>query len=318
MERMKLNLQKRYIEKILAALKLILFEGLVIFLFSNCSAQKAPVFSGENAYKYLQKQCDFGPRNPGSEGYRQCRDYLIQTMRLFADDVSTQPFLLSFSNPTTSVSATNIIARFQPNKSDRIFLCAHWDTRPWADQEPDPKQHDTPIMGANDGASGVAVLLEIATLLHTQKPEIGVDIVLFDGEDEGSEGEERSWAKGSAVFAQQLGSQFHPRFGILLDMIGDADLTIYKESFSNQYAPDAVNLVWNRAANLGVTEFIPQVGYGVFDDHIPLLEAGIPCIDLIDFNYPYWHTLKDTPDKCSPQSLEKVGRVLTSLIYEPD
>ena len=101
-------------------------------------------------------------------------------------------------------------------------------------------------------------------------------------------------------------------------MIGDSDLTIYKEAFSNQYAPDVVNLVWNRAANLGVTEFIPQVGYGVFDDHIPLLEAGIPCIDLIDFNYPYWHTLQDTPDKCSPESLEKVGRVLTSLIYESD
>ena len=163
----------------MTTLRLIFLQALVILLFSNCSAQKVPVFSGENAYKYLQKQCDFGPRNPGSEGYRQCRDYLIQTMRLFADDVFTQPFLLSFPNPTTSVSATNIIARFQPNKSDRIFLCAHWDTRPWADEDPDPKNHNSPIIGANDGASGVAVLLEIAVLLHTHKAKIGVDIVFL-------------------------------------------------------------------------------------------------------------------------------------------
>jgi len=293
----------------------ILFFHLGVLL-TSCQAQTLPVFDGNNAYKYLVKQCDFGSRAPGSRGYVECRDYLTRTLRLFADRVTTQSFMLNFSPPETNVSATNIIAQFQPEKQNRILLCAHWDTRPWADHDPDPKNRDKPILGANDGASGVAVLLEMATLFHKNKPPVGVDIVLFDGEDEGHEGIDRSYAKGSAAFARQMASHFRPQYGILLDMIGDADLQIYKEAYSNKYAPQVVEKVWSKAASLGISEFVPQVGYAIFDDHIPLLEAGIPCIDLIDFEYPYWHTLNDTPDKCSPESLEKIGRLLVALIYE--
>jgi len=294
----------------------ILFLQLFVIASLRCSAKDLPAFDGENAYKYLLKQCDFGPRNPGSQGYVKCRDYLIRTLGLFADQVSTQSFMLSFEPPPTTVSATNIIARFQPEKEERILLCAHWDTRPWADQDPDPKNHNKPILGANDGASGVAVLLQIATILHKQKPPVGVDIVLFDGEDVGHSGSERSYARGSAAFASELGGSFRPKFGILLDMIGDADLKIYQEAYSAQYAPSVVKKVWDKAALLAIDEFVPQVMYAVFDDHIPLLEVGIPCIDLIDFDYPYWHTLEDTPDKCSAESLEKIGRLLVALIYE--
>ncbi len=288
-----------------------------IFLTMNgCKSQSIPVFGKENAYNYLKKQCEFGPRVPGSAGHQQCREYLIQTLQGYADNVTPQVFMFSFGGPMRTVSATNIIAAFQPGKSDRVLLCAHWDTRPWADRDPDPKNFTKPVMGANDGASGTAVLLEMARLLHIQKPNIGVDIVLFDAEDAGNYGNDRSWAKGSEAFAREFRSKYFPRFGILLDMIGDAELSIYKEQFSVKYAAPVVDLVWNKAALLGISEFVPAIKFSVFDDHIPLLENGIPCIDLIDFDYPYWHTIEDTPDKCSASSLGKVGRVLTHIIYE--
>lgn len=298
-----------------------IFKIIALLFFSlamGCGARPLPIFDSENAYALLIKQCDFGPRAPGTAGHQKCRDFLIQTLRSYADEVNTQPFMLSYKAPdgqSHSAAAANIIANFQPDKSERILLCAHWDTRPWADMDANPANRNKPIIGANDGASGVAVLLEIARLLSQSKPQVGVDIILFDGEDAGHHGEDRSYALGSAAFARQKDPQYRPRWGILLDMIGDANLTIYQEDFSLRYAPAVVEKVWNKAAELGIGEFIPQSGYGIFDDHIPLLEAGIPCIDLIDFDYPSWHTTLDTPDKCSASSLEKVGRLLVALIY---
>jgi len=298
-------------------IKVFLFISLFMLITtSGCISQSIPAFNSENAYNYLKKQCDFGPRVPGSSGHQQCKDYLMRTLQWYADQVSPQVFMFSFGNPKQTFSATNIIAKFQPGKSERILLCAHWDTRPWADRDPDPNNVKKPVLGANDGASGVAVLLEMARLLNSQKPNIGVDIVFFDAEDAGNYGDDRSWAKGSEAFAREFRSKYFPRFGILLDMIGDADLSIYKEQFSAQYAAPIVNLVWNKAAQMGLNEFVPAIKYSVFDDHIPLLEAGIPCIDLIDFDYPYWHTVEDTPDKCSASSLGKVGQLLTNIIYE--
>ena len=293
---------------------------LIVFLaFAiHCAARQLPPFDGKSAYNFLLKQCDFGPREPGSVGHQECQNYLAQTLRAYADQVSTQSFMLAFKTPTgepRSAQATNIIANFQPNMGERVLLCAHWDTRPWADRDPNPANRSKPILGANDGASGVAVLLEVARILAQNKPTVGVDIILFDGEDVGHEGQERSYARGAAAFAAQADPQYRPRLGILLDMVGDTDLAIYKEANSTQYAPAIVEKVWNKADELGIGEFIPQTSYAIFDDHIPLLEAGIPCIDLIDFDYPHWHTLQDTPDKCSAASLEKVGRLLVGLIY---
>ncbi|RPH99237.1 MAG: M28 family peptidase [Calditrichaeota bacterium] len=290
----------------------------VIMLGSTLNGAGAPVphFSGEKAFVFLKAQCEFGPRNPGSAGHDRCRDYLLSTLKKSTPDVTTQIFSYSLPAFKSVMKGANIIARFHSQKKDRILLCAHWDTRPWADEETLPEKRKMPVMGANDGASGVAVLLHLAELLASQPPDIGVDIVLFDAEDAGDHFQNRSWALGSAAFARDLLRTMRPRFGILLDMIGDADLNVYQEAFSTQYAGFIVQRVWQKAAELGEPCFIPQVGYSVYDDHIPLLEAGVPCIDIIDFEYPYWHTLHDTPDKCSPTSLESIGRVITAIIYE--
>ena len=276
---------------------------------------EVPKFDSQKAFSFLLKQCEIGPRNPGSEGHRRGREYLQVTLAQYADSVRTQPFPLRFGSPEQTEEAYNIIARFQPEKKERILLCAHWDTRPWADEDPDPKNHDTPVLGANDGASGVAVLLEVARLLHKHKPPVGVDIVLFDGEDAGTSGRMNSWAQGAQYFARTLAPRDRPVFGVLIDMIGDADLVITKEANSLSAARPVVERVWKIARDLGCTAFKPTLGSSIMDDHIPLLQAGIPCIDLIDLDYPYWHTVSDTPDKCSAASLDQVGRVLVHLIY---
>jgi len=226
-----------------------------------------------------------------------------------------QPF--PFTNLRTGKSYTlyNIVASFG-QQGRRILLAAHWDTRPWADRDPNPKNRNRPIIGANDGASGVAVLLEIAHHLKAQPPQVGVDIVLFDGEDSGREGHDDEFLQGSRYFAAHKSPDYVPEFGIVVDMVGDRELTLYIEQNSFRYARQVVDRVWRKAEELGITEFIRDARYQVVDDHLPLLEVGIPCIDVIDFEYPYWHTLEDTPDKCSPESLEKVGQVLLHVIYE--
>jgi Zn-dependent M28 family amino/carboxypeptidase len=200
------------------------------------------------------------------------------------------------------------------------LLCAHWDTRPRAEQDPDKSKRNKPILGANDGASGVAVLLELASLLRTKAPPIGIDIALFDGEDYGAEGDHANYLLGSRYFAKNRPSSYLPRFGVLLDMVGDKNLELPKEGFSVRYAPGVVNLVWSTARELGISQFVDAAGEDIIDDHLPLNEAGIPTIDLIDFNYPdptnrFWHTHQDIPENCSPESLEAVGAVLVHVLY---
>jgi Zn-dependent M28 family amino/carboxypeptidase len=200
------------------------------------------------------------------------------------------------------------------------LLCAHWDTRPRADHDQNIERRNEPILGANDGASGVAVLLEIASLMSKQPPPVGVDIVLFDGEDYGLEGDTPNYLLGSRHFADTKPPEYVPRFGILLDMVGDRSLEISKEGNSVAFAPDIVELVWATARSLNCPEFVDVVVEPITDDHVPLNEAGIKTVDLIDFRYPdethrYWHTHEDTPDKCSVESLEVVGTVLTHVVY---
>ena len=297
-------------------MKIAIIVLLFVSIFHGCKAQPLPQFDETRAYEHLIKQCAFGPRVPGTEGHKKCLEYLINELDKWADQVTTQKFTHSFGQPTTSVMATNIIAHFQPKKSDRILLGAHWDTRPWADEDPNLENRSKPVLGANDGASGVAVLLEIARLISLYKPKVGVDIVFFDAEDAGTAGNNKSWAVGSQVFAREKAIDYQPRFGIILDLIGDADLQIHIEQHSIMYAPHIVDLVWDKAENLGISEFIRTPKFAVFDDHVPLLEAGIPCIDVIDFDYPHWHTVEDTPDKCSAESLGKVGRTVIAVLYE--
>jgi glutaminyl-peptide cyclotransferase len=290
--------------------------GLLFFLglFCSCASNSPPKFDGTEAFQYLTAQCQLGPRNPGSEGHQRAKEYLFDQLRRNTDLVKTQEFVYQDTSGGKKLELTNIIASFYPDKRERILLCAHWDTRPTADRDPDSSLREKPILGANDGGSGVAVLLEIARIVSQKKPKWGVDIILFDGEDYGPEGELDKFCLGSKYFGKNKGA-YKPEFGILLDMIGDKDLNIYKEGYSSRYAKKVVDLVWGTAQKLKIDCFNDSTKYFVYDDHIPLLAVGIPCIDLIDFDYPYWHTTQDTPDKCSPESLQKIGQALVEILY---
>jgi glutaminyl-peptide cyclotransferase len=291
----------------------------LVFLFLlgllyGCASSFPPKFDGIEAFGDLVDQCELGPRNPGSEGHERAKDYLLDKLRRYTNLVRTQEFVYQDTSQKAKLRLTNIITSFYPEENRRILLCAHWDTRPTADRDPDSSLRDRPILGANDGASGVAVLLEIARIVSQKKPKWGVDIIFFDGEDYGPEGELEKFCLGSKYFAKNKG-EYKPKFGLLLDMIGDKDLYIYKEGYSTRYAKEVVDLVWGTAQKLEIKCFNDSTKHFIYDDHIPLLEAGIPCIDLIDFDYPYWHTIQDTPDKCSPESLRKIGEVLIEILY---
>lgn len=317
----------------------LLIYGLIAMLIAGCAGKESeprnsiphernreatpassiPSFSGKRAYENLLRTVSFGPRDPNSPGHRECLSYLVTTLRGLTDSVGVQEFTHRGYDGEI-LYLTNIIAAFKPEAAERILLCTHWDTRPRAERDRDFTRHDEPILGANDGGSGVAILLEIAKLLKSVPPAVGVDIVLFDGEDYGFEGDIPNYLLGSRHFALTKPSSYVPRFGILLDMVGDSQLEILKEGHSLQYAPDIVDLVWTTAAQLGYSQFVDQRGEPITDDHLPLNEVGIRTADLIDFAYPdeshiYWHTHEDTPDKCSAESLEAVGTVITHIVY---
>lgn len=290
-----------------------------VILLSNCTSNRFN-FDGDSAFNWLGKQCEFGPRNPGSDGYYECKDFYIHNLNDFADTVFTQNFTYTELNYNNTYELSNIIAQFKSESSNHILLGAHWDTRPWADMDSNPSNRTTPIIGANDGASGVAILLELAKMFKLNPPPIDVTIVLFDGEDMGKEGIPNSYARGSKYFAENLPIE-KPNYGIVVDMIGDKILEIPIERNSYRVAPELVNSLWSIAEDMNLTAFQNKLGYDIFDDHVPLWEiAKIPTIDLIDFHYPnqranYWHTLNDIPQNCSSESLEQVGLVLSNYIY---
>jgi hypothetical protein len=279
-----------------------------------------PSFDGKEAFGYLKAQTDFGPRIAGSTAHQNCLNYMESEMKQSADAVNLQTFEVK-GYDGERLNLTNVISSFNSSATTRILLVAHWDSRPRADQDPDPKKRNQPILGANDAASGVAILMEIGRQLKLHPPAAGVDMLFDDGEDYGKEGDNSNYLLGTRYFAKNLPPGFHPEYGILLDMVGDKQLELLREPNSIRYAPDVVDLVWSTAKDLGIYQFVDEVQRPVLDDHLPLIEAGIKTIDLIDFNYPdasnrYWHTTQDTPDKCSPESLEAVGTVLLHLIYK--
>jgi glutaminyl-peptide cyclotransferase len=279
-------------------------------------SKQFPRFDGNSAFRYLVAQTQFGPRNPNSVGHQQCLNFLTNELKKWCDNVVQQPFTEQGYNER--IKLTNVFASFKPLERKRILLLAHWDTRPRAEMEISQNNQGLPIIGANDGASGVAVLLELARVLNNTPPPIGIDILLTDGEDYGDsrkDGNDNLYFLGAKYFAKIKKTNYTPQFGILLDMVGDRDLQVPLEQHSMRYAPQAIDMVWSVAEEIGVTQFIRVPGEAVSDDHLPLNEAGIPTIDIIDFQYPYWHTLQDTPDKCSAESLEAIGKVLSALIY---
>ncbi len=298
----------------LLSLLMLFFPGLT----EASNGKPIPIFHGNDAFVYLVKQTEFGPRNPNSGGHEACLGFLSETLGESADRVRLQHF--THSGYGEELWLTNVIASFRPELQDRILLCAHWDTRPRADRDENPMRRNQPILGANDGASGVAVLLQLARLMKALPPPIGVDLVLFDGEDYGMEGDLSRYLLGSRFFAEEKPTDYQPRFGILLDMVGDKFLDLPKEQNSIQFAPAIVELIWGKARELGIRQFSSRTGEAIMDDHIPLNEAGIKTIDIIDLNYPdltnrFWHTHNDIPQNCSPESLEAVGTVLVHVIY---
>ena len=299
-------------------IKIILTISTIIVL-SSCN-NAVPNFDKGNAFRYLVEQCEFGPRNPGSNGYKQCLDYLQKTLSGFADTILLQSFVLDDLVNEKSYDLTNIIARFKVGAPQQLLIGAHWDTRPWADEDPDTEKRNNPIIGANDGASGVAVILELARILNASPPPIGITLVLFDGEDMGRSGTPKSYAQGSLAFAKDLPIE-KPDEAIILDMIGDAELHIPIERYSYQQNRQLVKKLWGLAKVLSLDAFESRIEYSIYDDHVPLwAEAKIPAVDIIDFNYPnsytnYWHTTQDLPEHCSAESLGQVGTLLVHYIY---
>jgi len=263
----------------------------------------------------LKRQCAFGPRFPGSKGHAECLAFLYGELSRNADRAVQQAFTGHEPLRRQSFRMVNVIASFG-RQSERLLFCAHWDTRVFADSDPDPKNRKKAVPGANDGASGVAVLLEVARVLKEHPPGRGVDIVFFDGEDNGFEMQFDTWCIGSRYFASRTRPDYRPRCAVLLDMVGDKDLTLPIENNSQKYAPQVVEKIWGKARELGLPGFEQRIGYEVVDDHLELLKVGIPAVDLIDLDYPYWHTVQDTEDKCSPESLWIVGTLLLNLVYE--
>ncbi len=274
------------------------------------SKAAAPAFDADYAWNVLLKQCEFGPRPVGSQAHRKTRDYLVAEMRKHSDTVVEQDFTYK------EMPLTNVIGIFGPADRAPILLCAHWDTRPTADMEIDATARKTPIMGANDGASGVAVLLALAKSFKAQPPSVGVAVALLDGEDYGDFERDQGVFLGSRYLAKNLKPVGKPTYGILLDMIGDKDLTISREQNSEERARSVNDKVFRIASELGHSRnFRDRIGYAITDDHLPLIAAGIPTIDLIDFDYGPWHTVDDTVDKCSKTSLKVVGESVGETVY---
>ncbi len=279
---------------------------------SNLALEDIP-FDGARAYGYLEQLCDLGRRYSGSVGMKQQQELLIAHFQKLGAEVEQQSWRVRHPLDGTPVPLTNLIVHWHPESKQRVLLAAHYDTRPFPDR--DPQTPRGRFVGANDGASGVALLMELGNTMASLKPAYGVDFVLFDGEELVFD-ERGRYFLGSEYFSRDYRSKvkdFKYRWAVLLDMIGDADLQIYYERNTMAWRDSRplVQEIWSTAKRLGVTEFVARSEHRIRDDHLPLHNtARIPSCDIIDFDYPYWHTVEDTPDRCSALSLAKVGWVI--------
>lgn len=283
---------------------------------TKTEAKATNPLDSKRAYAYLNQVCDFGPRPSGSRAMKRQQGFLLKHFKKLGAEASLQPFKYPHPLSGKKVRMANLIARWNPDAKERILLCAHYDTRPLPDRDPNPALRTRGrFIGANDGGSGVAVLMEIAHLLSTYEGEMGIDIVLFDAEELVYR-QQDPYFLGSQRFAYQYlkrKGDWSYRWGILLDMVGDADLKISWEQNSHSW-PETRPLnesLWAVAKELGVKEFVPRLQPEILDDHLALRNIGrIPTIDIIDFEYPAWHTTADVPHNCSGDSLAKVGWVV--------
>ena len=318
--------------------------GLLLLLLVSCGGktkqaggrdtipmQPCPKFVAGNAMQHIQQQCALGPRVPGTAAWRACGDSIVAWFSALGLDVEEQETTVTLYDGS-QFPCRNIIAHINPDNTDRILLCAHWDSRPWADNDADKRNHHTPVPAANDGASGVAVMLELARIISAADDlKTGIDFVCFDVEDCGTpqwdEGdyEENSWCLGSRYWSEQAAeNRYQARFGILFDMVGGRGSTFSREGYSMQYATPVVEMLWHIARQLGYGHYFPlRDGTFITDDHVCVNQiAQVPCIDIIPYHTdgpsgfgPTWHTLQDTPENIDPNVLEAVGQSVLQLIY---
>ena len=339
----------KYINKVSARVFYLLLPSLLLLSFSSCGLRKqattesetqtavGPAFNADSAYLFCQQQCNFGPRTMNSKAHDDCEQWIINKFKGYGMTVVPQKCELKGYDGTI-LHSTNIIASYKPALKDRIMLCAHWDCRPWADNDPDEANWKKPVMAANDGASGIAVMLEIARLISISpdscrlSPTLGLDFICFDAEDYGFpqwetiEDPGNTWALGSKYWAGNLHTPgYKARYGILLDMVGGQGAQFYQESMSKYYAKHIVDKVWRAAAVVGYGSSFPMTeGGGVTDDHIPVnTVANIPCIDIIPYYPdcmessfgPTWHTINDDMQHIDRGTLKAVGQTLIQVLY---
>jgi hypothetical protein len=288
-----------------------------------------PTFNVDTAYKFTQKQVEFGPRVPNTRAHDDCAIYLSEELKRLGAEVVEQKVNLNAFDGTV-LKSVNIIGSFNVKAETRILLFSHWDSRPWADHDPLPKNRKKPVMAANDGASGVGVLLEMARLMSKTQPTVGVDIFFCDSEDygqpesENGQSSEDSWCLGTQYWAKSPHVRgYTARFGILLDMVGGKQATFYREQASEYYAGNVVDKVWSQAKSLGFEQFfVNQKGGAITDDHIVVNKIGIPSIDIIQYDphsgtgfATYWHTTHDTMDNVDKNTLNAVGTTLMHVVY---
>lgn len=271
---------------------------------------------GARAHARVVFQVEAGPRIPGTPGHQKVREWIATELARLGGRVELQSFVDStLGRP---LPLTNLIGRFGPEHGRRILLCAHYDTRPESDEDPDPARRGDPVPGANDAGSGVAVLLEVAELMKRQPPRVPVDLVFFDGEDLGLPTRPETYCLGARGYASRLpasGDPARPVAGFLFDMVGDRELNIHPEGNSLRRAANLVELVLRAARETGARGFHAEPRHELVDDHVPLQEAGLPAVDIIDFDYSAWHTHRDLPDRVAPESLAEVARVAAWLVY---
>ncbi|MDR2232693.1 MAG: M28 family peptidase [Tannerella sp.] len=291
---------------------------------------KTPAFDPDSAYHFVERQVQFGPRVPNTEAHKACAQYLVSELERFGAKTYVQEAELTAYNGDR-LQACNIIGVFNPEQTKRVLLFAHWDSRPYSDQDADENNYRKPIDGADDGASGVGVLLEIARQIGIHGIDIGVDIIFFDAEDYGvpsfiNSNMPDSWCLGSQFWAKNPHvPNYRAEYGILLDMVGSKGATFYRENYSVQYAAPYVERVWNAARDLGYGKFfINADGGGVTDDHVYVHRGrGIPSIDIINYDRDsshsfgsYWHTQQDTMDNIDRETLKAVGQTILEVIYK--
>ena len=299
---------------------------------SKITLAECPVFSADSALRFVVEQCNFGPRVTGSEASARCGDYLVESFRMYGAAVEEQCATVTRYDGQR-LPIRNIIARLNPSAEKRIMLCSHWDSRPWADHDEDESNHHTPILGANDGASGVAVMMELCRIMQLKPLGIGVDFVCFDAEDMGlpewdddySGDSSDTWCLGSRYWSEQAAAVgYKARYGILLDMVGGIGCTFSREMVSRHFADPLVSRVWTIAGQLGFRHYFPQSDGGYLtDDHVNVNTiARIPCIDIVPYFTdgpssfgPTWHTMQDTPENIDVNVLQAVGQTLAQLLY---